>query len=383
MMDMELFHLIRSSITGEKIADKELESLSSEQIHHLFELSRHHDVDHLFAFGAKQNGVMFEMENMIEKRILLAVYRHERIKYDFENLCHALEKAQIPFIPLKGAVLRDYYPEAWMRTSCDIDVLVREEDFQKAMMLLVNEHEYTYQEQSGHDISMRSPYGGTVELHYNLIEDGRVHQSSEVLTALWDDVVTREGFSYWYEMTDAMFYFYHVAHMAKHILEGGCGIRPYIDLWILDHIQEADCEGRDRLLKQGNLLKFANVARKLSRVWFEDEMHDEASRQMEDYVLRGGVYGSDENGTMVRQQKSGGKFCYALSKIFLPYDVIKFHYPILQKRRWLMPIMQVRRWCKLIFGGHLKRVTRNLKYSGSITEAESADTQNFLNNMGL
>ena len=31
--------------------------------------------------------------------------------------CAVLEEAKIPYIPLKGTVLRDYYPEAWMRTS--------------------------------------------------------------------------------------------------------------------------------------------------------------------------------------------------------------------------------------------------------------------------
>ena len=39
-----------------------------------------------------------------------------------------IKKVQIPFLPLKGSVIRQYYPEPWMRTSCDIDILV---DFEK------------------------------------------------------------------------------------------------------------------------------------------------------------------------------------------------------------------------------------------------------------
>ncbi|MBO4954226.1 MAG: nucleotidyltransferase family protein, partial [Clostridia bacterium] len=33
----------------------------------------------------------------------------------------------IDFMPLKGAVIRQYYPEPWMRTSCDIDIHVKKD----------------------------------------------------------------------------------------------------------------------------------------------------------------------------------------------------------------------------------------------------------------
>ena len=129
-------------------------------------------------------------------------------------------------------------------------------------------------------------------------------------------------------MTDEMFYFYHIAHMAKHFEEGGCGIRPFIDLWTLDNIKDVDHDKRDELLSQGNLLKFAEVARMLSRVWFENNEHTEITKKMERYILRGGIYGTNENRIAVQQQKRGGRLKYALSKIFIPYDNIKFHYPI-------------------------------------------------------
>ena len=173
--------------------------------------------------------------------------------------------------------------------------------------------------------------------------------------------VIRDGYAFLHEMLDEYYYFYHIAHMAKHFENGGCGIRPFIDILILDNVQDADIEKRDKLLQQGNLLKFANVARKLSRIWFSNEPYDYISQQMEDYILRGGVYGNNENRITVQQQKKGGRIKYALSKIFIPYDVIKFHYPILQKHKWLTPFMEVRRWFKLIFCGHAKRTINELK----------------------
>ena len=109
----------------------------------------------------------------------------------------------------------------------------------------------------------------------------------------------------------------------------------------------------------------------------------EITRQMEEYILRGGVYGTNTNRVAVQQQKKGGKVRYALSKIFIPYDVIKFHYPILQKHKWLTPIMEVRRWGKLIFCGHLKRTVNELKYNSTISDDAAAEAKTLLKNVGL
>ena len=356
---------------------------SPEMLPKLMSMSAKHDVAHLLVYGLKQNDLIPKENGDVEKHIFKAVYRYERLKYEYEGLCEALEKAQIPFLPLKGSVIRKNYPEAWMRTSCDIDILVHEEDSEKAGSILVSEYEYKYEGKGSHDLSFFTPSNVHIELHYDLVEDGLANESSEVLKNVWNISTVREGYSDWYEMPDEMFYFYHIAHMAKHFENGGCGIRPLIDLWILDRIQDADKAKRDEILVQGNLLKFAEVARKLSRVWFENEEHDIISQQVENYILSGGVYGTNENRIMVQQQKKGGRFKYALSKIFIPYDVIKFHYPVLQKHRWLTPFMEVRRWCKLIFCGHAKRSINELKFNQNITSDKAEETKQFLMSIGL
>ncbi len=380
---MELFSILRSSISGEKISKEKLESYSSEQLHNLFKLASGHDLAHLLAYGLKINGLISSEDKDVEKYIFKAVYRHERTLFEYKNLCDALENAKISFLPLKGSVIRQYYPQPWMRTSCDIDILVQEKDIEKATSILVKEHSYIYKGKSSHDVSLFTPSNVHVELHYNLIEEGRVNYSAKILNSVWERCKLKEGFSCWYEMSDEMFYFYHVSHMAKHFEEGGCGIRPFIDLWILDNIPSAEKEKRNQILNKGNLLKFADSVRKLSCVWFEDEEHNDFSLQMENYILRGGVYGSSENRVVVQQQKKGGRVKYALSKIFLPYDIIKFHYPILQKHKWLTPIMEIRRWFKLLFCGHAKRSFEELKYNKDVTTETAKATKKFLEEIGL
>ncbi len=384
-MNMEstkiLFALLRSGICGEALSEDEKSAYSEEILPELFSVAKKHDITPILVAGLEQNGL--PVVEKLEMEQIKAVYRHEQLKYALEQLCDALEAAKIPFIPLKGSVIRQYYRLPWMRTSCDIDILLHEEDLEKAISYLVEKCEYTRKGKSSHDVSLYTVNENHVELHYDLVEDGRVNSVSKILKNVWNTSVLHDGKSYWREMPDEMFYFYHDAHMAKHFEIGGCGIRPFIDLWILDNLAEFDSEKRNKLLKQGQIFKFAEIARKLSCVWFEDVAHDEITLQMEHYILSGGVYGTTENRIVVQQQKQGGKFKYALSKIFIPYEVIKFHYPVLQKHRWLTPVMEIRRWFKLVFCGHAKRSLHELKYNNAISADQAAQTKSFLDNIGL
>ena len=204
-----LFALLRSALCGTILTKEESDLYSSEMLQDLLKISTEHDVAHLLVLGLKKNNLIPEQSKHIEKCILTAFYRYERIKNQYGNICNALEKAQIPFVPLKGSVIRKYYPEAWMRMSCDIDVLVHEEDTEYAMSILVNEYGYTYDKKGSHDISLFSSDKVHLELHYDLIENRISNESVKVLENIWKTATVREGFSYWLEMPDEYYYFYH------------------------------------------------------------------------------------------------------------------------------------------------------------------------------
>lgn len=376
----KMMNLIAYEICGKKLATQDL-SLTDEELEELYKLAKAHDIAHIVGDALVKNSLIDNERIMAkyEKQIMLAIYRYEKTEKELKHLREVFEKAKIPFIVLKGSVIRNFYPEPWMRTSCDIDVLIRESDSEKTEEIL--KQEYTYRCKGSHDFSFSTVTGIHIEVHYSLIEERQLRGAAEVLKRIWDAATAQNGVQY--AVPDEYFYMYHIAHMAKHMENGGCGVRPFIDLWILDNIDGADKKKRDELLKEGHLLKFANAVRNLSRVWFENEKADANSRQTEEYVLRGGVYGNRENRISVQQQKSGGRAGYVLSKIFIPYDVIKFHYPLLQKHRWLTPFMEVRRWGKLIFCGHLKRVTKEIRYNNSITEEEAKSAQKLLDSLGL
>lgn len=378
-----MFALLRSAVCGDLLSAEEISKYSPDMLPEIALLAKKHDIIHLIVFALKKNGLLDESGKELEKNMLIAVYRCERLEYELKKLSGILEQAQIPFIPLKGSVLRQFYIEPWMRTSCDIDVLVHEDDLQKAVSYLSDNLGYKRKSQNSHDISMFTEGGVHVEVHYDLLEDGKVNSAAAVLQNVWNVSKKCAGCNYRYEMPDEMFYFYHIAHMAKHFENGGCGIRPFLDIWVLNHRIDFDKKRREKLLSDGGLTVFANQAELLAEIWFGNAGYTKTTKQMEDYILRGGVYGTNTNRIAVQQQKNGGKVKYALSKIFIPYEEIKFHYPILQKHKWLTPIMEVRRWGKLIFCGHLKRTAKELKYNNTVSEDVASEMRAMLKDIGL
>lgn len=377
-----LFSLLRSAVCGDALSDESKARYNAALLPQMASIAKQHDILNLLALGLKNNGLLDEASAKLENEIFKAIYRYQQINHACAMVCAALEEAKLPFLPLKGTVLRQYYPEPWMRTSCDMDVLVKEANLEAAMACLT-EHGFTFDHKDSHDVSFYSPNDAHIELHYTLIEQGLANDAASVLQRVWDTATLQEGTGYYYEMPDEMFYFYHIAHMAKHFENGGCGIRPFIDLWILHHQIPFDQEKRQALLERGGLATFAKQAALLSEVWLGSATHTEVTKGIERYILRGGVYGTRENSVAVQQQKRGGKLRYALSRIFLPYRSLKFQYPVLQKHRWLLPFMEVRRWFKLVFGGKLKSSVHELQCNNQISKEEQAQTAQFLSQIGL
>lgn len=378
-----LFSLLRSAIRGIQLTDEEKNDCSPKVLCDIARASAGHDVAHLVALGLRNNRILTEEKNAIEKTIFKSAYRYEQLKHEYDNLCSSLEMAKIPFLPLKGSVLRDYYPEPWMRTSCDIDVLVHREDLDRAIAHLRENLKYVEGEHATHDVSFFSPTGVHVELHFDLVEEGRANNAIAVLSRVWENVFLREGSQYHYEMSDAFFYFYHIAHMAKHFETGGCGIRPFIDLWILDHMEGVDISARDELLTKGGLMKFTERSRSLSDAWLGESELDEVLRQMQDFLLRGGVYGSTDNRVALQQKEKGGRFGYIMSRLFIPYEKLKRYYPILEKHRWLMPFMQIRRWFMLLRPDVAKMAKREMEVNGKLDKSKADKTGALLKEIGL
>lgn len=360
-------------------------SLDSEALKTLYLLAKRQDLAHIAGNALGRAGLLpdgTKAKAAFEKECFTALYRYERITRELSALTALLEENKITHLPLKGAVLRPLYAQPWMRNSCDIDVLLKEEDIERARVLLT-EAGYRPYGSTGHDVSFDSPLDVHIELHFRLMEEGVSDVIDAPLSEIWEHTHPKEGRSYEHVMTDAMFYYYHIAHMAKHYLHGGCGIRPFLDIYVLRSSKTFDTGASEELLTRGGLAVFAAAAEALSDIWFAAGEHTPVTRKMEAFVLSGGVYGTEENRITVGQARRGGKLRYALSRIFLPYHTLKYHYPSLQKHKWLFPFFQVRRWFKLLFLGGVRRSAKELKTNSDIGTERAREIKSHIEDLGL
>ena len=183
--------------------------------------------------------------------------------------------------------------------------------------------------------------------------------------------------------TNEVFYVHLLAHMARHIVSGGCGVRAFLDIWLINQKWQFDYDKLNQILTKNNLLLLDNAVKTLSKVWFEDEAHNDATKLLEEYVLYGGIYGNFENQIAVSKAKSDGKESGLFKKIFLPYEQIKYVYPILQKHKWLTPFFEVVRWFRLVFKGRIKILTKQINANKTVTQQQTEKTAELLKQLGL
>lgn len=381
-----LFSLIKSGVFEISVEDSVKNFMTDEKAEELFALADEHDMSHIISYVFDKNGLVSsgEQRKKYRERWLNAVYRYEQMQYELDVVCRVLEEQQIEYIPLKGSVLRAYYPQPWMRTSCDIDIFVRKTDISQAIRAL--EEKLSYQHTGGcpHDESLYSESGVHLELHHDLIEEHIAGDGTEILNDVWNYTKTADGYSYRRDMTDEMFYFYHIAHMAKHFTSGGCGIRTFLDVWILNHRFPENTAQREQLLEKGGYLAFERAAKRLSEVWLSGAEESVLTKDMEAYVLHGGVYGTLDNRVALQSAQKGSKFAYWMSRIFLPYKQLKLSYPVLQKHKWLTPIFQVVRWFHILFKrDRVKKSLQEMNASTTLTDERREKTAKMLQDLGL
>lgn len=372
------FALLRFEIKGMGLSEDVKSTITAETLIELYKIAKKHDLAHLIGDALDKNGLLPDGSD-VKKRFVqernMAVYRCEQLQYELNCICATLESAGIPFIPLKGSVLRHLYPEPWMRTSCDIDVLVQAKDLRAAIAALKNGLAYiTDEKRTSHDVPLYSPSGVLLELHFSLLEDEE--RDEDALSRVWHYAFAQEGFQYYCAISKEAFYAYHIAHMMKHFEIGGCGLKPFIDLWVLDEgILEQD--STQEVLSVMGASKFADVANRLSKAMAGVVEYDPYTFIMQQYVFRGGVYGSKENLILSRQTKQGGKGKYVWRRFFPPYKTLATQYPFLKKCSICYPFYILRRWMLLLFSKKVRsnskqelKIIKNLERNKQITQEE-------------
>ncbi len=361
-------------------APETLLSITPETLIAVCRLAKKHDLAHIVSSFVYRNRIEVEPEllSKLEREEALSVYRYEQMKYSFSEICAILEEASIDYVPLKGAVIRPYYPKERMRTSCDIDILIHEEDLSLALESLEKKG-YRVDKRGYHDISLYSPNKIHLELHFNILENRESLDS--VLKDAWQYAEKKDGHRY--EFSREFFVFQMYAHMAYHFLAGGCGMRSLMDIWVMENRMNAHFSDAEELLKKAGIYTFASEMSRISNMCFTENTEDELAELVLKYIYNGGVYGSYENTIAVFKTKNNSSFGYLMKRLFMPYKTMKELFPILKKAPILLPVFWVVRWVRAIFEGRTKSFVGEISSSKSVTDTSVGEAREICSRLGL
>lgn len=387
-----MIDIIRAGVCGCELKTETKNNVTDENLVELFNISAKLDVVQIVAEVLLKNDLIEndEIKDIYKESLMQTVLKVEQIKYDFCRVCEVFEENGIPHIPLKGAVIRELYPEPWMRNSCDVDILIKPCDLERTIALLSENFNCSDFKKNSCDVAMSTESGVHIELHYNLLDKDILKNGKylrkwdfDLLSDIWETAEVFQGKKYRYVMNDELFYCYHFAHMAKHFENGGCGVKAIIDLWVLDNMKEYDRQKREEYLEKTKLLSFYKHISELCRVWFADEEKNDTTEALENYILSGGAYGNVKNKVTFGSGKAGNNSNFLKYRIFASVDILRYYYPKIDEKKWIMPFCQIGRWIKIIKAGRLKNSVNEIMLSKNVSTDDSEFAKILAEKLGL
>ena len=353
-----LVYLMACSLQGTKPEEALLANVDLEA---LLQLAKAHSVSAMVCMALEQTDVFHGAEKSIQMKWLdvknKAVRKNMLLDAERANLEKEFAQRGIWYMPLKGSILKDWYPKFGMREMADNDILFDAEKRKQVKEIFKN-RDYTVIEygKSNHDEYEKPPIYN-FEMHvelYNKIYDTFNEKYADVKQRLLPDAKV----PYRFHFTPEDFYVFVIAHAYKHYSSSGTGVRTLADIYIMNR-KLGDTLNRDYVdseLRGLDILSYERESRKLAQKLLgsaelpSEANLSEAEQQMLAYYLGASTYGTIENRTLHRMQKlqaDGGditahtKRKYLLSRIFPGREWCKAYAPTVYKYPVLLPFYWV------------------------------------------
>jgi hypothetical protein len=331
----------------------------------LYRESRRHMISALIGLTLKKADVFnenFMPSDLIAKwnqDINLNYVRSIRMDAERNKLISFMETNQIWYMPLKGIILKDYYPEFGMREMSDNDIL-----YDPSGTALISKYMKSngYSEQSkgyGHHYVFIKPPYYCFEMHHDLIN----YESRQIFVDYYRDpeklLLKDSGNRYGYHFSEEEFYTFFVVHAFKHLEVSGTGLRTLFDwyVYLQKKYQVLDWNQINLKMEQLGICDFERDGRNLSRklLTYPGNVGKLTASETElvNTMVISGVYGTLEqlckNRLKKIQNQSGGKIDlktskrkYMLYRLFGTSDTYN-KYPILKKYPVLIPFWVIKR----------------------------------------
>lgn len=287
-----------------------------------------------------------------------------------EKLLSFFEQNGIWYLPLKGIILQNFYPQLGMRQMADNDILF-DGNYRPELKKYMLENGFKGGEGVGrieaacHDTYLKAPFFN-FEMHYSL------HPATEkgiMLRNYYDNIKDRlikdDNNSYGYHMSDEDFYIYITTHAYKHYSHAGNGVRAFMDFYVylLKKQNEMDFSYIESELTRLGMADFEKMMRALAFKLFSEPNHKNllkftaAEADFLAYHIHSGVYGTTGNAMKIKLDEisKGGKitfgvkFKYFMHRLIPGNDCYMMRYPLAYKHKILIPFVIIARFIQAVF----------------------------------
>lgn len=335
--------------------------LANIDVEALLRLAKAHSVSAMVCMALEQTDAFRCAEESIRLKWLDSKNKAIRKNMLLDAERHQLEKEfaerGIWYMPLKGSILKDWYPKFGMREMADNDILFDPAGCKQVREIFQNRGYKTVSFRKGnHDVYEKAPIYN-FEMHVSLF-----HGTYKELTEQYKNVKERllpvDGTAYQFAFTPEDFYVFVLAHAHKHYSHSGTGIRTLADIYVMDRhlggIMDRD-EVEQKLMQLG-IAEYEQHSRVLAEKLFsavrplaETELTED-EKEMLLYYCDATTYGTVDNRVNNRlhelQENSENiklwtKVKYCCVRLFSGREFCKFAYPFVYKHPWTLPFFWV------------------------------------------
>ena len=342
----DLIYLVSCAINEEKPNTDICKEMDLEAV---YSLAQFHSLTSAAAFALEKATELPRAFDQAKKKAI-----HKLSHFDIERIkiLAALEQKGVWYMPLKGILLKSFYPKAAMREMTDNDILFDPEkpDIVRAVMEELGYSCVMY-DMYNHDVYEKPPTM-EFEMHRTLFDLEKYPESAAYFDNIFDRLIKDSGNKFGYHMSDEDFYIYIICHMNKHYNNGGTGLRSLVDVYLFN---KARYDGLDkdylsRELNRLELTEFEQRIRELAYKLFGGEENEFTGNEETMYFVQSGANGTNEHWKENRLSRSMGgedtgkaKRKYLLKRVFISGDELKKNYPTVYKHKILYPLLFVYR----------------------------------------
>lgn len=320
----------------------------------LYKLADFHNVTSLIYPAVSSLELPKEIKNKFDYDNHRFIAREARQEIEAQRVFNTLNSHQIPFIKLKGIVIKNLYPMPYMRTASDVDICMSKEDRQKVRSIMESLG-YTLESSINyHDEYVKDNFF-IYEIHSDVVSS-----KSNLYTLFitpFEKSTADQNNNLQFTLKPEYFYLNIVTHLYKHFVSEGCGLRLFSDIYVYKKAHpEIDFSFIENALKKHKLTEFHKNILNLTECFFENKQPSEELRQIALYVFKSGEYGNPKlkklswiSSTKSNRLTFADKTKYFIKNWFPGVKILKRRYPVLEKAPFLLPVCWIRRIFYTIF----------------------------------